>query len=508
MGRDSRTSSLFKGLLTSGIIAVAASSTQPAQVNKHSGPVDVLAVCELIAKWTSSATDVYYPFELQYVEDVSHYALSSSLDATCSVEPGSAEDVGIILAHIGLAGRVPFAVKGGGHAMNPNFSTTTGVQVSMTRFNEVHYDATAQTATIGAGLIWDNVYAALEPYGVTFLGVAGLTLGGGKFIRLWGSTSTEESSGYSWKTNQHGLVLDTVQTFELVLPTGRVINVTETSHPDLFYGLKGGFNNFGVVTRFTLKTFPQTEVWGGILEISGDYSGRVNAAVTKFYENVTDPKASLIMSYGYQDGSILLFLQLFYDAPTPPSDIFQDLLDIPADASNISTRSYLSLVQASPVSLTLGFRGYYNSIPLADLTLPLLDTVFNLTEYWGTKLAAFGSFTYSMEPFLPNILTHGGMSAYPPSRARRFLPSVLSVSWTDLENDAVMYDAAVQAAAVVIDAATAQGQDLTNASRYGNYAIYGTHVEDIYGDHLDALRVIKRLYDPSDVMGLTGGWKF
>ncbi|KAH9915760.1 FAD dependent oxidoreductase [Amylocystis lapponica] len=442
---------------------------------------------------------IIHVVETQYVEDISHFALSSIANATCSVEPGSAEDVGIILAHIGLAGRVPFAVKGGGHAMNPNFSSTTGVQISMTHFNEVHYDATAQTAAIGAGLIWDDVYAALEPYGVTVLGgrvsdigVAGLTLGG----------------GYSWKTNQHGLVLDTVQTFELVLPTGRVINVTETSHPDLFYGLKGGFNNFGVVTRFTLKTFPQTEVWGGILEISGDYSGRVNAAVTKFYENVTDPKASLIMSYGYQDGSILLFLQLFYDAPTPPSDIFQDLLDIPADASNISTRSYLSLVQASPVSLTLGFRGYYNSIPLADLTLPLLDTVFNLTEYWGTKLAAFGSFTYSMEPFLPNILTHGGMSAYPPSRERRFLPSTLSVSWTDPENDAVMYDAAVQAAAAVLDAATAQGQDLTNASRYGNYAIYGTPVEDIYGDHLDALRVIKELYDPGDVMGLAGGWKF
>ncbi|KAH9922885.1 hypothetical protein B0H21DRAFT_664097, partial [Amylocystis lapponica] len=153
--------------------------------------------------------------------------------------------------------------------------------------------------------------------------------------------------------------------------------------------------------------------------------------------------------------------------------IFHDLLDIPADTSNIFTRSYLSLVQASPVNLTLGFREHYNSIPLADVTLPLLDTVFNLTEvryYWGTKLAAFGSFTYSMEPFLPDILTHGGLSAYPPTRARRFLPSVLSVSWTDPENDAVMYDAAVQAAAVVIDAATAQEQDLTNASRYGNYA--------------------------------------
>ena len=78
-------------------------------------------------------------------------------------------------------------------------------------------------------MIWDDVYTALEPYNVnvvggrvTGVGVAGFTLGG----------------GYSWKTNQYGLTIDTVQAFELVLPNGTVTVVTATSNADLFFGLK------------------------------------------------------------------------------------------------------------------------------------------------------------------------------------------------------------------------------------------------------------------------------
>ena len=79
-------------------------------------------------------------------------------------------------------------VKGGGHSSNPRFSSTVGVQIAMSRFCDVDYDSEAQMATIGAGLIWDDVYDALDPHGVNVVGgrvsgvgVAGLALGGGTF---------------------------------------------------------------------------------------------------------------------------------------------------------------------------------------------------------------------------------------------------------------------------------------------------------------------------------------
>lgn len=75
--------------------------------------------------------------------------------------------------------------------MNPGFSSTTGVHIAMSRFSEVAYDEEHQTVILGAGLIWDDVYAALAPHKVSVLGarvtgigVAGFILGGG--MSSWG----------------------------------------------------------------------------------------------------------------------------------------------------------------------------------------------------------------------------------------------------------------------------------------------------------------------------------
>ena len=61
-------------------------------------------------------------------------------------------------------------VKGGGHQMNPGFSSTTGVHISLTKFSEITYDAQKNVVTVGAGLIWDDVYAALDPLEVGVVG--------------------------------------------------------------------------------------------------------------------------------------------------------------------------------------------------------------------------------------------------------------------------------------------------------------------------------------------------
>ncbi|GLB42530.1 putative FAD-binding domain-containing protein [Lyophyllum shimeji] len=104
------------------------------------------------------------------------------------------------------------------------------------------YDCASQTAVIRAGLLWYDVYAALAPHNVnvvggrvTGVGVAVLMLGGGR---------------YSWRTNQYGPTIDTVAAFELVKPDGVVVNVTQASDSELFFGLKGGLNRFIRTTLF------------------------------------------------------------------------------------------------------------------------------------------------------------------------------------------------------------------------------------------------------------------
>lgn len=136
-------------------------------------------------------------------------------------------------------------VKGGGHTLNLGFSSTPGVQIAMYRFADVTYDNVIQTATIGAGMIWDDVYAALKPYGMNVaggrvlgIGVASFTLGGGKLVVhvCWGRSDGRSHGriGHSWHANQYGLAIDTVDAFELVLPNGTVTDIT-ASQADLFF---------------------------------------------------------------------------------------------------------------------------------------------------------------------------------------------------------------------------------------------------------------------------------
>ena len=81
-------------------------------------------------------------------------------------------------------------MKGGGHATNPKFSSTSGVQIALSRFNETKVNTASGTVEVGVGLTWDQVYAALEPTGVNVVEgayrasvvTAGLTLGGGESL--------------------------------------------------------------------------------------------------------------------------------------------------------------------------------------------------------------------------------------------------------------------------------------------------------------------------------------
>ncbi|THH19350.1 hypothetical protein EW146_g1809 [Bondarzewia mesenterica] len=486
------------------------------------GSADVQDTCEAIAAAISSASDVYYPLSIHFNSDIAHWASSSSQISTCSVEPGTAEDVGEILQILGST-RTPFAVKGGGHSSNPGFSSTTGVHIAMTRFNNVTYHADSQTADIGAGLVWDDVYSALEPYNVnvvggrvTGVGVAGFTLGGGtcfsfdfaEILKIPNSCSIM-ILGYSWKTNQYGLTVDTVEAFEMVFPNG-TISIVTPAYEDLFFGLKGGFNNFGIVTKFTLKTFPQTQVWGGLVTITQENLPQLNAAVANFSANVTDPKAAIISAYNFVLGAPGVSLLCFYDGPTYPDGIFDQLMAVPHFTKDISTRSFISLVQSAPSDATSGTRTLFSSVSILQYTPALLDVIVNETKFWGQNLlldtATFVS--YDVEPFAPSLFTHGSASAYPPDRSRGLLPLNIYFAWGASLADSAMYDAITQSSQTITAAAISDGQDIADAAIYGNYALFDTPLENIYGSNVDRLKSIKQVYDPDNVMGLTGGFKF
>ncbi|KAJ7762660.1 FAD-binding domain-containing protein [Mycena metata] len=478
-------------------VVVALAALLPSTMGTSISASNFTQVCSKIQRAISPASTVFYPGSANYTADNAHWATSSVQASACSVEPGTAADVSTILQILGST-RTPFGVKGGGHTTSLGFSSTTGVQISMSRFSSVTYNEQNQTATFGSGLIWDDVYAALEPHGVIVaggrvsgVGVAGFTLGG----------------GYNWLANQVGLTLDTVTAFELVKPTGQIVSVTASSDPDLFFAMRGTHNNFGIVTRFTLKAFKRDKVWGGVIAYGADQMPAVDAATARFATNNTDPKAQIITGPTFINGELQIDTVLFYDGTTQPVGVFDDFLAIPSTSQDLSTRSFLSLVKSG--TPPVGPRAAFHVTTVLEYSPAMVAAVLNETTFWGNKLLDQGEFLVvtNIEVFLPSIYSHGIPSAFPPLRNAAYQPNLFYFSWNSSSSDAVFHAALKESADHLTNVAINLGQPVGDAALYPNYALYDTPLERLYGKNLPRLRAIKARVDPHNVMGLAGGFK-
>ncbi|KAH9073074.1 FAD-binding domain-containing protein [Lactarius deliciosus] len=454
--------------------------------------------CDQIARAVSDASQVFFPPSTQYLSDVLHFAPSSIQESACSVEPGTAEDVSKILRILGST-RTPFAVKGGGHSANLGFSSTKGVQIALARFNETKVNYEDRTVEDGPGLTWGQVYTALNSTGVNVVGgrqpgvgVAGLTLGG----------------GYAFQSSQYGLTIDNVASYELVLPNGTITTVTSQDE-DLWFGLRGGMNNFGVVTKFVLRSRPQAQIWAGIIFYPGTQLDAIKEAYAKFQE-VNDTKASLAISLGYSSGQFTVLLVAFYDAPTPPPGLFDGFLAIPSTQNTVSTRSFSEFVM-SLTSLAGAQRTLYSGIPAIRYSPVIFDAFKNMTVFWGTRLEALdknASVFTSIEPFANTLFSHGAPSAYPPDRSQVVFPGVVNYQWSNASLDATMARALRQNTDEARAAVLADGQNVSHAATYVNYALFDTPLKDMYGANVARPQKIRAEIDPEDVMGLAGGFKF
>ncbi|KAI6106965.1 hypothetical protein EV401DRAFT_2060126 [Pisolithus croceorrhizus] len=434
-----------------------------------------------------------------YEENIRHWAFSSTQRATCSLEPGTASDVGIVLQVLGK-NIIPFAVKGGGHTLNPGFSFTTGIQTKSCMTPNCGL-------SLGAGVIWDDVYAALERRGVTVVG---------------GRVSGIRVAGYSWLTNQYGLAVDNVESFELVLRNGTVIDVTESSHPDLFFGLRG------VVTKFILKTHPQGRIWGGIVVYPETSVDQVTRATAHFSANNDDPKAQIIMSINYAAGNVsYVHANPREYTPYPAPGVFDVFLDIPASIKDVNTRSLLSLVLVASSLLEIALRGIFNTMTVTKYSVELIEAAINetLCSHCGlrtreelvfsialgptlvTSSAVFGS--YSFIPAMPTALKRNSTSfASPPLHKKPVVPIVLSFGWTSEFSDDMMHDLFRKSTSTLFNRAISRGQGVKDAPLYSNCAIFDTPLERMYGNNVECLRKIKNQVDPHRVMDLAGGFKF
>ncbi|KAE8220529.1 hypothetical protein CF319_g5964 [Tilletia indica] len=463
--------------------------------------------CKAIQGVISNASAIYAPGDAEYTKQIKHWCSSGDFYSKCSVEPATAADVSAVLKVLGTSSS-SFAVRGAGHSCAPGFSGSKGVNVAMTRFNEVTYNKAKGTVKYGSGLIWDQVYSALEPYDVKVVGgrvsgvgVAGFSLGG----------------GYSFLTNQYGVTSDGIVAYDFVTANGAVLYVTRQSYPDLFFLLQGGFNNAGIVMNFYVKARPRAKIWGGVLFLDGKSIDTVLNLTAQFASEAnTDPLGGLLPTIDAFAGIPLMECQIFYDNPNGPpngsfvKNIFDQLMALPAVHQDVlPNRTMANFTSAAPASEFAGMRGTFSSVSLERLTPEILQTIKEEFKFYGT-LAPLGAgifISYDLEPFTRSISYPAASSTGWP-HSKQLSPLNLYFAWPLGLSDGLFYDAIRKSTNKIRQAAIAQGQNLDGLYLYPNYALYDTPLEDVYGPNVARLTQIAAKYDPSKVMARAGGFQF
>ena len=204
---------------------------------------------------------------------------------TLIVRAGSPEDIAPVL-DFAKRWSLPLAVRGGGHSVAGNGTVADGVVLDLGDLNGVSVDAGAGTVKVQAGATLADVDAATAAYGlavplgvVSGTGVAGLTLGG----------------GVGWLTRAHGLSVDNLLAADVVTSDGEEVQANAEDHPELFWGLRGGGGNFGVVSSFTFQAYPlPAEVYSGNLVYGNVHWHQALRAYLDWARDLPDAMTSII----------------------------------------------------------------------------------------------------------------------------------------------------------------------------------------------------------------------
>ncbi|MDB4983175.1 MAG: linked oxidase domain protein [Myxococcales bacterium] len=203
-----------------------------------------------------------------------------SLIARCRSE----QDVAAVVA-LARETKQPLAVRGGGHSVAGNGVCDGGIVLDLSGMRAVDVDASQRVARAEGGATWADLDAATQAHGlattgglISSTGVGGLTLGG----------------GIGWLMRRHGLTCDNLLAANVVTAAGRVVRASDDENAELFWALRGGGGNFGVVTRFEFRLHPVTTVLGGMLLFQASRAPEVLRRYRDIIADAPDELTSLL----------------------------------------------------------------------------------------------------------------------------------------------------------------------------------------------------------------------
>lgn len=285
---------------------------------------------------------------------------------------------------------LPVAVRGGGHSISGHGVCDDGLVMDLSPMKGVWVDPARRTALVQAGVTWGELDRETQKFGlavtggrVSSTGVSGLTLG----------------SGSGWLERKYGLTCDSLLSADVVTADGRFLRASADENPDLFWAIKGGGGNFGVVTSFEFRLHPVGPiVLGGMMLYEADKA----AEVFRFYRDMmaeapddlggglgflTAPPAPFIPA-GLQGQRAVAIIVLYTGPIEEGEEALAPLREFAApDADLVGPMPYTALQRMIDEGNPPGLQGYFKAEFLSELPDEAIDAAIERAEHISSELS-------------------------------------------------------------------------------------------------------------------------
>ena len=408
------------------------------------------------------------------------------------VQCADADDVPPAIA-LARRHKLEISIRGAGHNIAGNALCNDGLTIDFSNMKNVRVDAEKRRAYVEPGATLADLDEATQAHGLatpvginSTTGIAGLTLGG----------------GFGWLTRKYGMTIDNLVSVDLITAEGRKIRASETENADLFWAIRGGGGNFGVVTRFEFQLFPVgPEIFAGLIvfpfsqakQILNQYRQFVNSAPEELNVWVVLRKAPPLPFLPENvHGKEVVVLPVFYSGPATEAE----KLIAPVRAfgtphgEHLGVQPYVAWQKAFDPLLTPGARNYWKSHNFTELADGALDSII---EFAG-KLPSpqceifIGLIAGASNRIAPDAMAYGHRDA-------KFVLNVHG-RWDEAKDD----PKCIGWAREFFEASA----PYASAGAYVNFmtAEESDRVAAAYGANYDRLVQIKKRYDPDNIFHL------
>ena len=260
------------------------------------------------------------------------------------------------------------AVRGGGHNVAGNAVCDGGLMIDLSPMKGVRVDAVKRTARAEPGVTWGEFDHETQAFGlattggvIPSTGVAGLTLGG----------------GIGWLMNKHGLSCDNLLSVDIVTADGELRHASDTENPELFWGVRGGGGNFGIVTSFEFQLHPVGDILGGMILHPLSQAKDVLQYYREFTSVVPDELVAQVALLTSPEGEPVVALVVCYNGDIATGEeVLQPLRSFGSPLlDGISPMPYAALQHMLEEGFPAGMQNYWKSSFLQELSDDAIDVL-------------------------------------------------------------------------------------------------------------------------------------